>query len=184
MTDEKAPGPAPANTGGPPPASAPTSADGITAGFVAALVLLLVVLGLGGYWYVKRRAPVPAIVPGSLCDLGPDAVSTPSGLRWKDFQVGTGPSPSKGQTVIVHYHGRLADGSVFDSSRQRGEVFKFTLGMGQVIKGWDEGVASMKVGGVRRLVVPPDLGYGAQGSPPKIPAEATLVFDIELKGIE
>ena len=170
MSDEKAPGPA--------------KTDGASAGFFVALVLLLVVLGLGGYWYVKRKAPVPAIVPGSLLDLGPDAVTTPSGLRWKDFQVGTGPSPQPGQTCHVHYLGRLTDGNTFDGSRKKGDTpFAFTLGKGEVIKGWDEGVASMKVGGVRRLVVPPDLAYGAEGRP-GIPPDSTLIFDIELKGIE
>ncbi len=174
MTDEKAPG------------SAQT--DGASAGFFAALVLLLVVLALGGYWYVKRKAPVPVIVPGSLCDLGPDAVTTPSGLRWVDKVVGTGPSPQPGQTCRVHYLGRLTDGSSFDDSRKRGRPgdaapFPFKLGKGEVIKGWDEGVASMRVGGVRRLVVPPDLAYGSQGRS-GIPPDSTLIFDIELKGIE
>ncbi len=116
--------------------------------------------------------------------LGSSAVTSPTGLRYEDMVAGSGPSPQKGQTCVVHYHGRLVDGSVFDSSRQRGEPFRFPLGQGSVIKGWDEGVATMKVGGVRRLVVPPALGYGAGGSPPKIPGNATLVFDVELLGIE
>ena len=98
--------------------------------------------------------------------------------------MGKGASPKSGQTVVVHYTGWLTNGTKFDSSKDRGEPFKFAIGQGRVIKGWDEGVASMKVGGVRRLVVPPDLGYGPEGSPPKIPGNATLVFDVELLGIE
>jgi hypothetical protein len=168
MTDEKAP--------------APANADGVTAGFLAAVVLLLVVLGLGGYWYTTHRAKAPP--PSPLLDLGPAAVTTPSGLRWKDFQEGAGPSPQPGQTCHVHYLGRLVDGSTFDGSRKKGDTpFSFRLGKGEVIKGWDEGVASMRVGGVRRLVVPPDLAYGSQGRP-GIPADSTLIFDIELKGFE
>ena len=116
-----------------------------------------------------------------MTDLGPDTVTTPSGLRWKEVKVGTGPSPTKRQWLAVHYEGYLTDGTLFDSSRKRGQPFRFTFGMGVVIKGWDEGLASMKVGGVRRLVLPPDLAYGAAGAPGgKIPPNATLVFDIEL----
>jgi peptidylprolyl isomerase len=113
------------------------------------------------------------------------AVTTPTGLRYQDLVVGTGPSPANGQTVIVQYRGRLTDGTVFDESRPRGEPFRFKLGEHQVISGWDEGVATMKKGGVRRLVVPPFLGYGGGSAPGgKIPPDSTLVFDIELLGIE
>ncbi len=107
-------------------------------------------------------------------------VTTPSGLKYTDLVVGTGPSPRAGQTAVVHYTGTLTDGTKFDSSRDTGRPFPFVLGRGQVIKGWDEGVATMKVGGKRRLVIPPALGYGAMGSPPKIPGGATLVFEVEL----
>jgi peptidylprolyl isomerase len=111
--------------------------------------------------------------------LGGD-VTTPSGLKYTDIVVGTGPSPQPGQTAVVHYTGTLADGTKFDSSVDKGQPLSFPLGRGRVIKGWDEGVATMKVGGRRRLVVPPALGYGAAGSPPRIPGGATLVFDVEL----
>ena len=106
---------------------------------------------------------------------------TASGLQIGDIAAGGGATPQTGHTVGVQYTGWLADGTMFDSSRQAGRnAFQFALGQGQVIKGWDEGVATMKVGGVRRLVIPPALAYGANGYPPTIPANATLTFDIEL----
>jgi FKBP-type peptidyl-prolyl cis-trans isomerase len=109
---------------------------------------------------------------------------TASGLQYEDVAVGTGPEATPGQTAVVHYTGWLTDGTKFDSSRDRGQPFSFPLGGGQVIAGWDEGVAGMKVGGRRKLVIPPDLGYGPRGSPPVIPAAATLVFDVELLEIQ
>jgi peptidylprolyl isomerase len=118
-----------------------------------------------------------------VAQLGPTAQTTASGLRYEDLVPGTGASAQNGQTVVVHYRGRLTSGTVFDESRPRGQPFKFKLGAAQVIKGWDEGVATMKVGGVRRLVVPPDLGYGDRPQA-KIPANSTLVFDVELLGLE
>jgi FKBP-type peptidyl-prolyl cis-trans isomerase len=105
---------------------------------------------------------------------------TPSGLQYQDVVTGTGPEATTGQVAVVHYTGWLTDGTKFDSSRDRGTPFSFPLGGGQVIAGWDQGVAGMKVGGRRKLLIPPDLGYGEMGSPPVIPAAATLVFDVEL----
>jgi peptidylprolyl isomerase len=111
----------------------------------------------------------------------------PSGIRYRDEVVGDGPSPDKGQTVSVHYTGWLDDdgkpGRKFDSSRDRGSPFQFTLGVQQVISGWDMGVASMQVGGRRTLVLPPEHGYGARGAGGVIPPNATLIFDVELLGI-
>lgn len=101
-------------------------------------------------------------------------------LQIDDIKVGTGPEAKAGQKVTVHYVGTLTDGSKFDSSRDRGQGFDFKLGAGQVIKGWDQGVAGMKVGGVRKLTIPPELGYGAGGYPPVIPPNSTLVFEVEL----
>jgi peptidylprolyl isomerase len=110
----------------------------------------------------------------------PSEVTTPSGLKYVDEVVGSGESPQTGDFVVVHYTGTLQDGTKFDSSVDRGQPFTFQIGIGQVIQGWDEGVASMKVGGKRKLIIPPDLGYGAQGAGGVIPPNATLVFEVEL----
>ena len=106
--------------------------------------------------------------------------TTSSGLKYVDEVVGTGASPTLGKMVSVHYTGTLTNGTKFDSSRDRGEPYTFPIGRGQVIKGWDEGIMTMKVGGKRKLIIPPELGYGASGRPPKIPGNATLLFDVEL----
>lgn len=105
---------------------------------------------------------------------------TASGLYIQDLTVGTGDAITSGATVTVHYEGWLSNGTKFDSSRDRDEPWDFLLGAGRVIPGWDEGVAGMRVGGFRKLVIPPHLGYGVGGAPPTIPGNATLVFDIEL----
>jgi len=101
-------------------------------------------------------------------------------LKVEDTKVGTGTEAVAGKTVTVHYVGTLTNGSKFDSSRDRNEGFTFRLGAGQVIQGWDKGVAGMKVGGVRKLTIPPEMGYGARGFPPVIPANSTLLFEVEL----
>lgn len=111
-------------------------------------------------------------------------MQTPSGLEYEDTTPGTGDEAKGGQRVSVHYTGKLTDGKKFDSSRDRNEPFKFTLGAGQVIRGWDEGVAGMKVGGHRKLTIPPELGYGSRGAGGVIPPNATLVFDIELISVD
>jgi peptidylprolyl isomerase len=113
-----------------------------------------------------------------------DAVTTPSGLQYVDLVEGTGATPQKGQTVSVHYTGTLENGRKFDSSRDRGQPFEFPIGAGRVIKGWDEGLSTMKVGGQRRLIIPPELGYGSRGAGGVIPPNATLIFDVELLGIK
>lgn len=124
----------------------------------------------------KSDTSVPTKVSG-------DGTKTADGLQYWDIKVGTGPVATAGQTVKVHYTGWLTNGKKFDSSVDRGEPFTFNLGGGQVIKGWDEGVAGMKVGGKRQLRIPPQLGYGDRGAGGVIPANATLIFDVELLGV-
>jgi FKBP-type peptidyl-prolyl cis-trans isomerase len=108
----------------------------------------------------------------------------PSGLKIVTLHKGSGPRPSKGQLVVVHYTGLLPDGKKFDSSRDRGEPFEFPVGEGVVIRGWDEGIARLHVGERARLIIPPNLGYGAAGAPPTIPPDADLIFDVELIAIK
>jgi FKBP-type peptidyl-prolyl cis-trans isomerase FkpA len=112
------------------------------------------------------------------------STTTASGLVIDDITIGEGDVAAAGQYVSVHYTGWLTDGSKFDSSKDRNEPFEFGLGQRQVIAGWDEGVQGMKVGGVRKLTIPPNLGYGARGAGGVIPPNATLVFEVELLGIE
>lgn len=111
-------------------------------------------------------------------------VKTDTGLEYEIIKEGTGAAPKAGQTVVVHYTGWLTDGKKFDSSVDRGQPFKFTLGAGRVIRGWDQGLALMKVGDKRKLIIPPELGYGARGAGGAIPPNATLIFEVELLGIE
>lgn len=142
----------------------------------ARIIAIVVVLALAGAaigYLIKQRA-------GG----GGTEITTPSGLKYTDLVVGTGATPQRGQTVTVHYTGTLASGKKFDSSLDRGTPADFKIGVGSVIKGWDEGLMSMKVGGKRRLVIPSALGYGPQGRPPDIPGNSTLIFDVELLGVK
>ncbi len=136
-------------------------------------------------------APSPAATPTPAP--APAAAAAPtenkvhhlaSGLVYEDIVVGSGTMADPGLTATVHYTGWLTDGTKFDSSLDRGQPFKFQIGAGQVIRGWDEGVKGMRVGGKRRLTIPPDLGYGAQGAGGVIPPNATLVFEVQLLGVE
>ena len=142
----------------------------------SALLALSVAIASTTLLAAGAAAPAMAQTPGR-------TMTTASGLQITDTQVGTGASPKTGQTCVMHYTGWLyqngAKGQKFDSSVDRGQPFEFPLGMGRVIKGWDEGVASMKVGGKRTLIIPPELGYGARGAGGVIPPNATLMFDVE-----
>ena len=109
--------------------------------------------------------------------------TTPSGLKYRDLVAGTGEEARIGATAVVHYTGWLTNGVKFDSSVDRGVPFEFNIGQGMVIKGWDEGVGSMKVGGRRELIIPPELGYGQRGAGSSIPPGATLRFEVELLGL-
>jgi FKBP-type peptidyl-prolyl cis-trans isomerase len=111
-------------------------------------------------------------------------MSTPESLQIEDLKAGDGAEAKAGQTVTVHYVGTLTDGKKFDSSRDRNEGFTFKLGAGNVIKGWDQGVAGMKIGQLRKLTIPPELAYGARGYPPVIPPNSTLVFEVELLSVK
>jgi FKBP-type peptidyl-prolyl cis-trans isomerase len=121
-------------------------------------------------------------VGGSMAESNQE-VTTPSGLKYVDQTVGTGDVAAVGKNVSVHYTGWLENGKKFDSSVDRGQPFSFPLGAGRVIKGWDEGVQGMKVGGKRKLTIPSDLGYGSRGAGGVIPPNATLIFDVELLGV-
>ncbi len=133
-------------------------------------------------------ALVAGAPPSALAQAAGTTMTTPSGLKITDTKVGTGATPRRGQTCVMHYTGWLYEngskGKKFDSSRDRGQPFEFPLGMKRVIAGWDEGVATMKVGGQRTLIIPPELGYGARGAGGVIPPNATLIFDVELLDVK
>jgi FKBP-type peptidyl-prolyl cis-trans isomerase FkpA len=145
---------------------------------------------------VAALASMPAVADETKPTPAPEAAkkseskmkSTPSGLQYEDTLEGTGASPKPGQTCVMHYTGWLwengAKGKKFDSSVDRGTPFTFPIGQGRVIKGWDEGVATMKVGGKRTLLIPPQLGYGSRGAPGAIPPNATLLFEVELLDVK
>ncbi|MFN6560400.1 MAG: FKBP-type peptidyl-prolyl cis-trans isomerase [Nostoc sp. ChiSLP01] len=168
----------------------------LSVAFIAVFVVLLVVGQVGSKQntaiadQLTSTPPAPTILTENNILIASDtmsdanAVTTPSGLKYVELKEGTGATPERGQTVEVHYTGTLQDGTKFDSSRDRGQPFKFKIGVGQVIKGWDEGLSTMKVGGRRNLIIPPELGYGSRGAGGVIPPNATLLFDVELLGVK
>ncbi|MBE9007879.1 FKBP-type peptidyl-prolyl cis-trans isomerase [Fortiea sp. LEGE XX443] len=168
----------------------------LSVGFMLVCVVVLVLGQLGGKQDTAiaanltqlQSAPITVtenntlIASNAMSEAKSEAnvVTTPSGLKYVEIEEGTGATPESGQTVVVHYTGTLENGTKFDSSRDRNRPFSFTIGIGQVIKGWDEGLSTMKVGGRRQLIIPADLGYGSRGAGGVIPPNATLLFDVEL----
>lgn len=140
--------------------------------FIIITLVLTPALGWGGTMSTSEK------------NANADEVTTPSGLKYSDQVIGSGPVAVAGKTVSVHYTGWLTNGQKFDSSVDRGQPFSFPLGAGRVIKGWDEGVQGMKVGGKRKLTIPSELGYGTRGAGGVIPPNSILVFDVELLGVQ
>jgi hypothetical protein len=143
---------------------------------IASVVVLVLAVSVIGFMIINRAGKTGG---------GGTEITTASGLKYIDIVEGTGPSPQTGQAVSVNYTGTLVNGTKFDSSYDPGrQPLVFQLGTSRIIKGWNEGIATMKVGGKRKLIVPPGLGYGAAGNPPSIPGNATLLFDVELMSVK
>lgn len=169
----------------------------LSVGFMLVCVLVLVLAQVGNKVNsavaanLTETTPAPTILTNNQTLIASNTVmsdanvvTNPSGLKYVELEEGTGPTPERGQTVVVHYTGTLENGKKFDSSRDRNSPFEFKIGIGQVIKGWDEGLSTMKAGGRRQLIIPPELGYGSRGAGGVIPPNATLLFDVELIAIK
>ncbi len=165
---------------------------------VGIIILLVVTIGGGAFYIYSRKngiessSPLPTQKVFATIEATPEIEASNSGniitmqdgLKIQDERVGSGTEAVSGKTITVNYIGTLNDGTKFDSSYDRGQPFSFTLGAGEVIRGWDEGVVGMKVGGKRKLIIPPDLGYGQNGVPGIIPGGSTLIFEVELLKVE
>jgi FKBP-type peptidyl-prolyl cis-trans isomerase len=145
--------------------------------------LVLCVVVLTSACAKKEESNTPAQAPAITAVTSQPVVAEVTDMKIEDMKAGTGAVAEAGKRVTVHYTGWLTNGTKFDSSKDHGQPFNFQLGAGQVIKGWDQGVAGMKVGGMRKLTIPPSLGYGANGTGGVIPPNATLVFEVELLGV-
>lgn len=158
-----------------------------------ALIIIVVIIALGIYYFLPTKSeplqekPDKAVEQESVRQPTEDnskSMEDPNGLKIEDIKAGEGMEAKAGNTISVHYTGTLVDGTKFDSSYDRGEPLSFTLGIGQVIKGWDNGVLGMKIGGKRKLTIPSALAYGKQGVPGAIPPNATLIFEVELLDVK
>jgi len=148
--------------------------------WIGAIILIVLILATLVAINRDRLFPQSPIISED----NPNMVTTSSGLQYEDLVVGDGQEAKSGDLISVHYTGWLTDGTKFDSSKDRNQPFEFSLGAGMVIRGWDEGVAGMKVGGQRKLTIPANLGYGSRGAGGVIPPNATLVFEVDLLGIK
>jgi len=144
---------------------------------LAILAVILIAIALGAFFFIQKQN-------SKTITAGENMITTGSGLKYEDLTIGNGLEAIPGKSVTVHYTGTLLDGTKFDSSLDRNQPFTFILGAGNVIAGWDEGVAGMKVGGKRKLVIPPELAYGQEGIPGVIPSNSTLLFDVELLEVQ
>jgi len=144
---------------------------------LAILAVILIAIALGAFFFIQKQNSKTITV-------GENMITTGSGLKYEDLTIGNGLEAIPGKSVTVHYTGTLLDGTKFDSSLDRNQPFTFILGARNVIAGWDEGVAGMKVGGKRKLVIPPELAYGQEGIPGVIPSNSTLLFDVELLEVQ
>jgi len=149
----------------------------------AAIFLTVLTFLAAGALAAQDQTPPPKAAPKAGAKTAAQMTTTPSGLQYRDMVVGKGAQPKDGDTVVVNYTGTFSNGKVFDTSVGK-QPFKFHLGRGEVIKGWDEGVATMRVGGKRKLVIPPELAYGAGGYPGVIPPNSTLTFVVELLNVK